>query len=50
MGQKQLRKGRLYSRALYKKVEAMNEKGEKKVIKTWSRLLHHLPRIRRTHF
>ena len=32
-----IKKGPFVQPALYKKVEAMNEKGEKKVVKTWSR-------------
>ena len=32
-----IKKGPCVQPALYKKVEAMNEKGEKKVVKTWSR-------------
>ena len=32
-----INKGPFVQPALYKKVEAMNEKGEKKVVKTWSR-------------
>ena len=32
-----VKKGPFVQPALYKKVEAMNEKGEKKVVKTWSR-------------
>ena len=32
-----IKKGPFVQPALYKKVEAMNEKNEKKVLKTWSR-------------
>jgi len=32
-----IKKGPFVQPALYKKVEAMNAKGEKKVVKTWSR-------------
>ena len=32
-----IKKGPFVQPALYKKVEAKNEKGEKKVVKTWSR-------------
>ena len=32
-----IKKGPFVQPALYKKVEAMNEKGKKKVVKTWSR-------------
>ena len=32
-----IKKGPFVQPALYNKVEAMNEKGEKKVVKTWSR-------------
>ena len=32
-----IKKGPFVQPALYKKVEAMNEKDEKKVVKTWSR-------------
>ena len=32
-----IKKGPFVQPALYKNVEAMNEKGEKKVVKTWSR-------------
>ena len=32
-----IKKGPYFEEALYKKVAAMNEAGEKKVVKTWSR-------------
>ena len=32
-----IKKGPFVQEALYKKVEAMNAAGEKKVVKTWSR-------------
>ena len=32
-----IKKGPFVQPAIYKKIEAMNEKGEKKVVKTWSR-------------
>ena len=38
-----LKKGPFADESLLKKVDAMNEAGEKTVIKTWSRPLHHLP-------
>jgi small subunit ribosomal protein S19 len=37
MGSRSIKKGPFVDAPLLEKVEAMNDKGEKKVIKTWSR-------------
>ena len=41
------KKGPYVLPSLYKKVEAMNEAGKKDVVKPF---LHHLPRVRWSHF
>ena len=44
-----IKKGPFVAPELIKRVEEMNKTGEKKVLKTWSRSLHHLPLLRRSH-
>ena len=44
-----IKKGPFCAPELLKRVKEMNESGEKKVLKTWSRCLHDLPRFRRPH-
>jgi hypothetical protein len=44
-----IKKGPYVAPELLKRVEEMNKKNEKKVLKTWSRSIHHLPRFRWSH-
>ncbi len=45
-----VKKGPFVAPELIKRVVEMNEKGEKKVLKTWSRAFHDLPRVRRSYY
>ena len=38
-----VKKGPFIQEALLKRVQEMNKTGDKKVLKTWSRVQHHLP-------
>ena len=44
-----IKKGPFVAPELYKRVEELNKTGEKKVLKTWSEILYHLPLLRRSY-
>ena len=44
-----VKKGPFCAPELLKRVEEINASGQEKVLKTWSRSLHHLPLLRRPH-